>query len=85
MSPLPYIAGTTPPSAGQLQMPLHQGTGAVTNPLGWKVQEHPEMIREYLVIECSMCQVLGPFNPETLPQVQVSRFGVISKSTPNKW
>ena len=51
----------------------------------YSAREHPQVVREYLAKECSMGHVLGPFSPETLPQVQVSRFGVIPKSTPNKW
>ncbi len=39
--------------------------------------EHPEEIRKYLRNECVEGRVLGPFNPQSLLQVQVSRFGVI--------
>jgi hypothetical protein len=46
---------------------------------------HAEVIRQYLAEECAESRVLGPINPEDLVGVQVSRFGVIPKSTAGKW
>ena len=41
--------------------------------------DHPEVIREYIANECSEARILGPFDPNLLPEVQISRFGVIPK------
>ena len=48
--------------------------------------EHPEVVKKYLQEECQMGRVLGPFNPEEVPGIQISKFGVIPKSNqPGKW
>ena len=47
--------------------------------------EHPEVVRKYIAEECAEGRLLGPFDPASLPSVQVSRFGVIPKNTPGKW
>ena len=49
------------------------------------VQEHKEVVEHYLGVECQAKRLLGPFNREDHPQVQVSPFGVIPKSEPGKW
>ena len=47
--------------------------------------EQPQVIRDYLAVECSEGRVLGPLDPLALPQVHVSRFGVIPKGNTGKW
>lgn len=47
--------------------------------------EHPEVVRAYLQEECSRGRVLGPFLPEAVPGIHISRFGVIPKKGVNKW
>lgn len=47
--------------------------------------EHPDVVCKYIAEECADGRLLGPFSPDSLPAVQVSRFGVIPKSTPGKW
>ena len=47
---------------------------------------NPSVVDEYLDKEIKHGRVLGPFNPEDYPSVQVSRFGVIPKNhQPGKW
>ena len=48
-------------------------------------REHPEVVQDYLSKECSEGRVLGPLNPDELPYIHASRFGVIPKSSSNKW
>lgn len=48
-------------------------------------RERPEIVREYLGKECSERRVIGPLDPVQFPFVQVSRFGVIPKSSVGKW
>ena len=43
--------------------------------------EHPEVVREYLRKQCVEGTVLAPFDPQSLPQVHTSSFGVIPKSS----
>ena len=47
--------------------------------------ERPEVIREYLALECSEGRVLGPLDPSLYPFVHTSRFGVIPKGSSGKW
>ena len=47
--------------------------------------EHPGVVHAYIAEECAEGRLLGPFDPASLPSVQVSRFGVIPKSTAGKW
>ena len=47
--------------------------------------DHPEVIREYIAKECSEGCILGPFDPNLLPEVQISRFGVIPKRNSSSW
>ena len=47
--------------------------------------EHPQVVSEYLAAECSHGRVVGPVNPMEFPQIHVSRFGVIPKSTEGQW
>ena len=42
--------------------------------------EHPEVVENYLQEECRMGRVLGPFDPEELPGLHISKFRVIPKS-----
>ena len=45
----------------------------------------PAVVRDYLSIECAAGRVLGPFPSDFLPNVHISRFGVIPKKSPGKW
>ena len=47
--------------------------------------EHPEVIREYLAVECSEGRVLGPLDPALVPTAHTCRFGVIPKGSSGKW
>ena len=47
--------------------------------------EHPEAVYRYLEDECSKGRVLGPFPPSSVPQVHVSRLGVVPKKGIDKW
>ena len=49
------------------------------------VQEHKEVVEQYIGVECGAKRLLGPFNRDDYPHVQVSPFGVIPKSEPGKW
>ena len=47
---------------------------------------HPEVVEEYLQHEISMQRVAGTFPLTLVPDLQISRFGVIPKSHQiNKW
>ena len=48
-------------------------------------EEHANIVTDYLKAEVTQGRVCGPFVPASWPQVQISRFGVIPKSTPGKW
>lgn len=48
--------------------------------------QHSEVIEEYLEEECRKGRVLGPFKKGEIPNLHISRFGVIPKShKPGKW
>ena len=47
--------------------------------------EHADVVREYLAKECALGRVLGPFDLGCLPEIQVSRFGVIPKGSSGQW
>ena len=47
--------------------------------------EHPEVVRDYIAKECSLWRLLGPFDPQALPGVHTSRFGVIPKGNSGNW
>ena len=47
--------------------------------------EHSDVIQDYLTKECSEGRIVGPLSLDSFPQVQVSCFGVIPKSSPGKW
>ena len=47
--------------------------------------EHPDVVRDNIGKECSLGQLLGPFDPQSLPGVQISRFGEIPKDTSGNW
>ena len=49
------------------------------------VQEHKEVVEQYIGVECGEKRLLGPFNRDDYPHVQVSPFGVIPKSEQGKW
>ena len=48
-------------------------------------QEHPEVVSDYLLAEISLGRIAGPFPPQAVPQVHISRFGVIPKGQTGKW
>ena len=47
--------------------------------------EHPEVVRDYIAKECSLGRLLGPFDPQALPGVHTSRFGIIPKGNSGNW
>ena len=49
------------------------------------VQEHKEVVEQYIGVKCGAKRLLGSFNRDDYPHVQVSPFGVIPKSEPGKW
>ena len=49
------------------------------------VAAHPQAIKDYLVEECAQGRILGPLCADAVLGVQVSRFGLIPKKTPNEW
>ena len=47
--------------------------------------EHLEIVKEYLAKVCAEVRVLGPFPLQSVPGLQVIRFGVIPKGKTGKW
>jgi hypothetical protein len=48
--------------------------------------DNPQVVQEYLEKECARGHIAGPLPLNTLPDVQISPFGVIPKSSqPGKW
>ena len=48
--------------------------------------EQPQIVDKYLQAECAQGRVLGPLPPPPIPELHISRFGVIPKrSQPGKW
>ena len=43
------------------------------------------MVERYLSKELELGRTLGPFNPHSLVNMQISPLGVIPKSQPGKW
>ena len=48
-------------------------------------EEQPQVILEYLALECCEGRVLGPLDPSKFHFIHRSQFGVVPKSTPGKW
>ena len=48
-------------------------------------QQRPQVVNEYLSVELATGRVAGPFPPRAVPQVHISRFGVIPKGQTGKW
>ena len=48
-------------------------------------RDRPEVIDEYLAVECSKGRVIGPLDQALFPDIHVNRFGVIPKGTSGKW
>ena len=48
-------------------------------------RQHPQLIRDYLVEESVTGRVLGPLPRETLPDIHISRFGLIPKKSLGEW
>ena len=40
-------------------------------------KDHPQVVDSYIRKECEAGRLLGPFDPDLFPAVQISRFGVI--------
>ena len=47
--------------------------------------EHPQVVNDYLATECLAGRVMGPLLASDFPNVQISPFGVIPKTTSGKW
>ena len=43
--------------------------------------EHSKVVHDYIAKECAGGRILGPFDPQSLPHIQTSRFGVIPKGS----
>ena len=48
-------------------------------------RQHPEVIRDYLLRECSIGRVVGPLNSHLIPFLQVNRLGVVPKKDSGHW
>ena len=48
-------------------------------------QDNPQVICDYLATELHAGRIVGLFDPKQYPYIHTSRFGVILKSTPEKW
>ena len=48
-------------------------------------RQHPQLIRDYLVEESVTGRVIGPLPRETLPDIHISRFGLIPKKSLGEW
>ena len=48
-------------------------------------KEHLQVVDDCITKECAAGRILGPFDPQMFPEVQVSRYGVIPKSEPGSW
>ena len=47
---------------------------------------HPDVVEDYLQTEIRLGRLVGPFPPHAVPNIHISRFGVIPKSHQmNKW
>ena len=40
-------------------------------------KEHPQVIDEYITKECTAGRLLAPLDPQIIPEIHMSRFGVI--------
>ena len=69
-----YIGFTKPPSSLKAARSNLEGA--------W---EHPDIVTDYLSIEIFLDRVAGPFPLKAIPQVHISRFGVIPKGQTGKW
>ena len=47
--------------------------------------EGSPVVSAYLAKECAEGRVLGPYEPQLLPQLHISRLGVVPKHTPGQW
>ena len=47
---------------------------------------HPEVVEQYLQTELNLGRLVGPFHPSLMPNVHISRFGLIPKNhQESKW
>ena len=49
------------------------------------VRNYPEVIADYLAVECANGRIIGPLPRDSIPGVHVSKFGLIPKKTPGEW
>ena len=49
------------------------------------VSSQPQAIREYMADKCAVGHILGPLKAESVPGLQVNKFGLISKKIPGEW
>ena len=42
---------------------------------------NPEVVQEYIMREVQAGRVAGPIDPNSMPELRISRFGVIPKSS----
>ena len=61
----------------------HKCTSTTTNLLS--ARQHPQVLRDYLLHECSKGRVIGPLDNSLLPFLQINRFGVIPKKNSDQW
>ena len=79
-----FMSGLTQGFRIGFSRPYHTLT-STRKSLGSAIQ-HPKVIEEYLASEVSQNRVAGPFVKATIPDIHISRFGVIPKGhQPNKW
>lgn len=48
-------------------------------------RQHPEVVRDYLLHECSQGRVIGPLDNSLSSFLQINRFGVIPKKNSDRW
>ena len=48
-------------------------------------RDDPLVVEQYLLKELELGRILGPFNPHSFGNIQISPFQVIPKNQPGKW
>ena len=54
---------------------IHKCTSSTSNLIS--ARQHPVVVRDYLLHECSQGRIIGPLNNSLRPFLQINRFGVI--------
>ena len=49
------------------------------------VHYYPEVIADYLAVECANGRIISPLSRDSIPGVHVSKFGLTPKKTPGEW